>query len=207
MSLRVRLLVFAKAPRPGQAKTRLIPALGADGAARLAARLLGLTLRAAVQSGVGAVELCATPEPGAEAWAGIALPAGVECSDQGPGDLGQRMACAARRTLARGEVPVLIGTDCPELAAARIAAAVARLADHDAVIHPAHDGGYVLLGLRDWCGAVFEDMPWGTETVGAATIERLRACGARVWVGAALRDLDRPDDLAAYGRAASFRFE
>jgi rSAM/selenodomain-associated transferase 1 len=191
----VRIVVFAKAPVPGQAKTRLVPALGEAGAARLAARLLDLALEQALAAGVGPVELCASPAPGTPAWSGIALPPGIETSGQGAGDLGERMARAARRAVERGEAVLLTGTDCPDLTAARLREAARQLVHHDAALYPAADGGYPLLGLRAFDAGLFADMPWSTDAVARLTLERMAALGWRVWVGDTLRDIDEPADL------------
>lgn len=192
----VRILVFAKAPLPGRVKTRLIPALGAEGAARLARHLLGLALARARVAAVGPVELCMSPAPGHPDWAGIPLPPDIQTRDQGEGDLGERMARAAKRHLDHGEAVLLTGTDCPGLDAARLGAAAARLADHDAVIYPAEDGGYPLLGLNAFAPELFADMPWSTPAVTRLTLERMAALGWRVWIGETLRDIDEPADLA-----------
>jgi rSAM/selenodomain-associated transferase 1 len=192
----VRIVIFAKAPVPGRVKTRLIPALGEAGAARLAARMLDLALEQALAADVGPVELCMGPAPDSPEWAGIALPPGIEVSDQGEGDLGERMARAARRTLARGEVVLLTGTDCPDLTAERLRVAAAHLSGHDAVLYRAEDGGYPLLGLRAFDASLFENVPWSTPAVADLTLERLAAPGWRVWVGETLRDIDEPADLA-----------
>lgn len=191
----VRIVIFAKAPVPGQVKTRLIPVLGAAGAAQLAARMLDRALEQALAAAVGPVELCMSPAPDAPEWAGIALPAGIEASDQGEGDLGARMARRAQRAVARGEAVLLTGTDCPDLTAERLRVAAAQLAGHDAVLHPAEDGGYPLLGVRVFDASLFEDMPWSTPAVAALTLERLAALGWKVWVGDTLRDIDEPADL------------
>jgi uncharacterized protein len=190
----VRILVFAKAPVPGRVKTRLIPALGADGAARLAAEMLERTVNEAVESGVGAVELCADPAPNDPAWIGH-RPLGVEASDQGGGDLGDRLARAAERVVAGGERVMLIGADCPDLTRHRLAAAAAALGAHDAVIHPAQDGGYALLGLARFDPSLFAKIAWSTSGVAAATIARIEALGWSLHVGETLRDIDEPADL------------
>jgi len=200
----VRIVIFAKAPVPGQVKTRLIPVLGAAGAAQLAARMLDRALEQALTAAVGPVELCMSPAPDAPEWAGINLPAGLEVSDQGEGDLGARMARPAQRAVARGEAVLLTGTDCPDLSAARLRLAAAQLAGHDAVLHPAADGGYPLLGLRAFDASLFEDMPWSTPAVAALTLERLAALGWKVWVGDTLRDIDEPADLL-HGTVPGFR--
>lgn len=192
----IRIVIFSKAPIPGQAKTRLITALGESGAARLAARMLDLTVAQALAAAVGSVELCMSPAPGNAAWATSSLPSDIETGDQGEGDLGERMARAARRVIDNGEAVLLMGTDCPGLSAERLRLAAARLADHDAVLHRAEDGGYPLLGLNAFDAGLFQDMPWSTPAVADLTLERMAALGWRVWVGETLRDIDEPGDLA-----------
>jgi uncharacterized protein len=181
-----RILVFAKAPVAGRVKTRLIPALGADGAAALARDMLERTLSEALASGLE-VELVGDPDP-----AGWYRGPPVRLSAQGPGDLGARLARAAARTR---PPMLLIGTDCPELDRARLAAAAAALARVPAVLIPALDGGYVLLGLARSHPSLFEGIAWGGPEVAAATLARLRALGWPVEVGAPLRDIDSPADL------------
>lgn len=192
---RTRVIVFAKAPRPGLAKTRLIPALGADGAARLARRMLDATLAAALDARVGPVELCAEPATADPAWQGVPLPSGITITAQGDGDLGQRMARAAARSLAQSERVLLVGTDCPEMSPSLLRAAAGRLRDVDATIHPGADGGYVLLGLARFSPRIFEEIEWSTATVAATTVERIRALGWSLAVGDTLHDIDEPADL------------
>ena len=150
-----RIVIFAKAPVAGLAKTRLIPALGAQGAARLAAALLEHAVAQALASGVGPVELCVTPAPADPLWSGLAPQATLTWSDQGDGDLGERMARAAQRVLGAGEPVLLMGTDCPDLTAGRIREAAASLIAADATLVPAFDGGYVLLGLNHFDASLY----------------------------------------------------
>ena len=189
-----RIVIFAKAPVPGSVKTRLIPLLGEVGAARLAQRMLADTVENALAAGLATPELCATPHPDDSAWLGH-LPAGVRLSDQGPGDLGQRLAAAAKRVIDCDERILLIGTDCPELDGKRLGEAAFRLESHDAMIHPARDGGYVLLGLVRTDPSLFEDIAWSTNTVAATTIARIEALGWSLFVGDVLSDIDQPADL------------
>jgi len=191
-----RIVVFAKAPVAGCVKTRLIPVLGEAGAARLAQRMLADTVAHALAAGLATPELCATPHPDDPAWTGL-LPTGVRLSDQGPGDLGQRLAAAATRVIDGGERILLIGTDCPELDGKRLGEASAQLESHDAVIHPARDGGYVLLGLACTDPSLFDDIAWSTDAVAATTIARIRALGWSLFVGDILSDIDEPADLDA----------
>ncbi|HYG47626.1 MAG TPA: TIGR04282 family arsenosugar biosynthesis glycosyltransferase [Allosphingosinicella sp.] len=184
-----RIVIFAKAPVPGRVKTRLIPALGAEGAAKLAARMLAGTVAEALATGL-AVELCGEPDAASwhEARAGLALTA------QGEGDLGERLARAAERVLA-DEPVLLIGADCPELDRARLQGAAAALETRDAVIHPAHDGGYALLGLGRFDRSLFEGIEWSTATVAERTMRKIEALGWSLRVGQTLRDIDAPGDL------------
>ena len=191
----VRIIVFAKAPVPGRVKTRLIPVLGEAGAAQLARRMLDRTLEQALSADTGPVELCASPAMTAPDWAGYAPPAGVATSDQGEGDLGARLARAARRHLENGERVLLIGTDCPGLTAQRLRESAAALDDHEAALYPALDGGYPLLGLKAFHPSLFTDMPWSTAAVADLTRARMAALGWRAWVGESLADIDEPGDL------------
>jgi rSAM/selenodomain-associated transferase 1 len=191
-----RLVIFAKAPQPGAVKTRLIPALGADGAATLARAMLAHTLQQALAAGLDAVELCLSPAPGDLAWQGVALPEGVDYTAQGEGDLGERMDRAMQRALNLHPGPVLlIGTDCPALGSAHLREAARQLAQHDAVLLPVADGGYVLVGLRAPCPALFSHMAWSTSSVAAETRQRLASLDLSVWQGPVLHDIDEAADL------------
>ena len=192
-----RIVIFAKAPQAGLAKTRLIPALGAQGAAALARRMLDHSLQQALAARVGPVELCMSPAPDAPAWQGIDLPEAVARSAQGEGDLGQRMASAVQRVTTQHRQPVLLmGSDCPGLTAAHLSEAAAQLAQHEAVLLPVADGGYVLIGLKAPCPELFANMPWSTSAVADQTLRRMAALGLRVWLGPQLNDIDEPADLA-----------
>ena len=194
-----RIVIFAKAPQPGSVKTRLIPALGAAGAATLARKLLAHTLQQALAADVGEVELCMSPAPVDAAWQGISIPDPVRQTGQGGGDLGARMARAVKRVTRQtqpADPPVLlIGTDCPALTAWLLQQATQQLKTHDAVMLPAYDGGYVLLGLKSPCPELFDDMPWSTSVVAAETLRRMAALHLRVWQGPTQHDIDEPADL------------
>lgn len=203
MARPVHLILFAKAPLPGQAKTRLIPALGPTGTARLARWLLCHSLQqaeAAHQAGfVQSLELCCSPALADWPWAPeLTL---WQHSHQVAGDLGARMAAPCLKALGHSAV-LLMGTDCPALTPQRIGAAARALAEQDAVMIPATDGGYVLLGLNTWLPHVFTDMPWSTNQVAAITQERLAAAGYSCQVLPPLADVDEPADLAAVPQAA-----
>ena len=190
-----RIVIFAKAPVAGLAKTRLIPALGAQGAARLAAALLKHAVAQALASGVGPVELCVTPAPADPLWSGLAPQATLTWSDQGNGDLGERMARAAQRVLDAGEPVLLMGTDCPDLTAGRIREAAASLIAADAALVPAFDGGYVLLGLKRFDASLFAGIAWSTATVAQETRLRVEQLGWSLQNLPTLHDIDEPADL------------
>ena len=183
------IIVFSKPPVPGEAKTRLIPRLGAWGAARLQLRLTRHALAVARAARCGPVELHVSRRHSLFAHARV---------QRGP-NLGARMAGA----FARARRPaILIGSDCPVLEPREIRRAWRYLcAGYDAVIAPAEDGGYALIGLRRPLPELFGDIKWGSERVYAQTAKRLARYRWRalrtVW------DVDRPADLE---RLRSLRF-
>lgn len=186
----VSVIVFARTPEPGAAKTRLIPRLGAAGAAELHARMTRRALDTACAAFPGAVELCCAPDAAHPSFRDIGA---VRLEEQGPGDLGERM----HRALARAVGPaLLIGSDCPALTPGYLHAAAAALeSGAEAVIGPAEDGGYVLIGARRSVPALFTGIEWGSAGVLDAQRERLRALGWRWAELARLWDVDRPADL------------
>lgn len=190
-----RIVIIAKAPIPGFAKTRLIPALGPDGAARLARQMLRHTVSNALAAALGPVELCTTPDPLDPVWSNLQLPGQLTWSDQGEGDLGARMARAAARSPARGERVLLIGTDCPTISADDLLTASRALDTHDAFIQPTVDGGYALLGLRAFHPLVFHDIPWSTNSVAFDTLCHMGRLGWSVLSRPPLHDIDEPPDL------------
>jgi rSAM/selenodomain-associated transferase 1 len=193
---RTALVVFAKAPLPGLAKTRLIPALGAAGAAALAERMLEHAAQKAAAAGADTLEICAAPDASHPCFARLAQAHGLSTTTQGDGDLGQRMHRAFVRVLANHDRALLIGTDAPALDAAMLTQAQAALHDHDAVFVPALDGGYALVGLRSPQACLFDRMTWSTPSVMADTRQRLRAAGLRWAELPAVADVDEPADLA-----------
>lgn len=191
----VRIIIFAKAPLPGLSKTRLIPALGENGSATLAKRLLDHTIRQALAAEVGPVELCVSPGLHHPTWQTVSIPSSIQWSEQGNGNLGDRLARRVLRSGSTGEPVLLIGMDCPSLDSSRLRSAAAELQGHDAVIVPATDGGYVLLGLQRFDAVVFTGIPWSTQMVAAETLKRLRLLNWSVRTLPTLHDIDEPDDL------------
>lgn len=190
-----RIVILAKAPVAGFAKTRLIPALGAQGAAKLAEQLLRHAVEQAIGADIGQVEICVTPHALDPVWQRLALPASLVWSSQTGGDLGQRLSDPCQRVIREGEVPILMGTDCPALSARILRGMSQTLQHQDACMVPVGDGGYAALGVRFFDGGLFREIPWSTPAVASLTRERLRAAG-RTWHELApLHDIDEPVDL------------
>lgn len=191
------LIIFAKAPVAGQAKTRLIPALGAQGAAALAEKLLDHAVSQALKTDFAHLELCVTPDATHAAFKRLLSQSnGRLCmSIQGDGDLGQRMDGALTRCLQHHRRALVIGTDAPSLDADVLKAADQALADQEAVFVPAVDGGYALVGLTRPAPQLFADMHWSTPYVMAESRARAKRSGLR-WVELApLVDIDEPENL------------
>ncbi len=181
--------VFAKAPVVGRVKTRLVPAVGAEGAARLASALLEDTLEALLAAGRAAPVL-AVDEP--EAFRGRGLP--VE--EQGTGDLGQRLERVLSRGLLRARAAVAVGSDTPGFPAPLLEECFRALETADAVLVPADDGGFTLLGLRRCRPGLLRGLPWSSPETLSATEGRLRAWGLKVVRVGGHYDVDGPADLA-----------
>jgi rSAM/selenodomain-associated transferase 1 len=188
----VAVAILAKAPIPGFAKTRLIPLLGADGAAALQAALISRAAATACAAGIGPVTLLGAPDESNPAFAALAA-RGITLARQDDGDLGARMLAAL--TAANGPA-LVIGTDCPVLSAANLCAAASILrSGSDAVIFPAEDGGYVLIGTRRPRPALFYGMHWSTPGVMDETRRRLQKLGLTWQEPATLWDVDLPEDV------------
>lgn len=178
--------IFARWPEPGKAKTRLIPAFGADGAAAVYTKLLAHTVEVARASGVP-FELRVTGAAPDDFRA--VLGDDLQIAEQGDGDLTAK--------LSRVPAPaIVIGSDCPGLTPAILRAARDTLEAGPMVIGPASDGGYYLLGYRDDAGFAFRDMEWSTPGVFEETLRRFTARGIRPAVLAELGDVDTAADLA-----------
>ncbi len=189
-----RLMIFAKAPVPGRVKTRL--ELPPTTAARLHAAFVRDVVARHQRPG-RRVTVWRALDVDHPLWSELVERHGVRLATQGEGDLGARMAAAFADELAGGGPVVVLGTDSPSLPPRLVDAAFAALAEVPAVIGPACDGGYYLLGLRGEVPPVFPtDMPWGTEVVLTRTLRALAATGAPFRVLDPWYDVDRITDLA-----------
>ncbi|MFP4138529.1 MAG: TIGR04282 family arsenosugar biosynthesis glycosyltransferase [Halomonas sp.] len=199
MPCEVRLAILAKAPLPGRVKTRLIPACGAEEAARVHEALLRHTLAVATAAMPATrITLWTALEHDHPLFLALAERHAIALRTQPEGDLGQRM----RRALTPGPAMV-IGSDCPALTPALLRRCAAALANHDAVCLPAEDGGYALLGLNEVHPSLFTDIAWGGEAVMEQTRQRLAALGWHLACPATVWDLDRPEDLARWREGAA----
>lgn len=193
-----QLIVFTRLPCEGRNKTRLIPALGAAGAARFHDRLARHTIGRArdycESSGARLVIRLdgGTPADGSD-WLGSHA-----FEEQGGGDLGARLDRAVRAAFDDGaRRVVVIGTDCPELDRADLAEAFDTLLRCPVVLGPARDGGYYLIGLSKPCPAVFQNIDWGSSRVFAQSLAAAGDAGLNVATLRLLADVDVPDDLPA----------
>jgi hypothetical protein len=183
--------VFAKPPRPGTVKTRLVPQLGEDGAAALAHAFFldtwAMCSRLSWAETVLATTDVTSPEwsdlPEARVWA------------QGPGTLGDRLERILRRALRNWPAAIAIGTDLPGLPLALLDSARQTLQTTDAVLGPTEDGGFYLLGLRRCPPRLLADLPWSAADTFTETLERLRARGLETTVISPWFDVDEPQDL------------
>jgi rSAM/selenodomain-associated transferase 1 len=201
MTATEQLLIFTRYPEVGTSKTRLIPALGAEGAAslqqRLAERLFRLAPALLAREGIATMVLISGGEDKAvNLWLDE-----LHWQRQVEGDLGRRMATAFARAFQAGMGRVvLVGTDIPDIDLAILAEAFAALRRGGAVIGPSHDGGYYLLGLSATLASallptLFTGIAWSTAQVYDQTLARLRAAGCPVVGLPRLADIDLPADL------------
>ncbi|MGD0917609.1 MAG: TIGR04282 family arsenosugar biosynthesis glycosyltransferase [Thermodesulfobacteriota bacterium] len=191
-----RFIIFAKAPVPGEVKTRLIPVLGEGDTTLLYERMVLHTLTTAVNAALGPVDLWCTPSMEHPFFRRCNEEYKVKLMNQTDGDIGRRMAYALCETLKRASRALLLGTDCPSLTADDLREAAALLKEEtDAVIIPSEDGGYVLIGLRRNADDLFRGISWGTERVMEETRLRLRNLGWQ-WHELPERwDVDRSEDV------------
>jgi uncharacterized protein len=189
------ICVFAKEPQAGAVKTRLIPLLGSQGAADFHARCVQHALRTALDADLGPVAVCCSPASGAAFFARCAADFGIALTEQGAGNLGERMHRALEQGLSKHESVIIFGADCPALQSQDIReAAQALRGDYDAALSPAEDGGYVLIGAQKADPRLFDNVVWSTAQVMQQTRDNLQQLGWH-WKELALQwDIDLPAD-------------
>jgi rSAM/selenodomain-associated transferase 2/rSAM/selenodomain-associated transferase 1 len=201
------VIIFTRYPVPGQTKTRLIPALGEEGAAELQRRMTEHTLdsvRSLVEDGLDIhIRFTGGNLGQMEGWLGK----GLTYAPQGEGDLGARMEKAFRESIQAGfRKVIIVGTDCPDLDQVHIREALALLVDNHMVLGPATDGGYYLIGMRADASerlfvAAFQGIPWGTSQVFTGTVNALAETGIDLGLLDELDDVDEPEDLIHWEKA------
>lgn len=191
-----RILIFAKAPEPGTVKTRLIPPLTPPQAALLQQKLTLRIVALATTAALAPVELWCAPAINHPFLQDCHTRFDITLRLQEGQNLGERMARAFTDTLVDCPYAILIGTDTPMLTANYLNQALQNLKEgYDAVIGPAMDGGYVLIGLRRFSAALFADIAWGTDKVLQVTRDRLAGAGFSWHELTPQPDIDRPEDL------------
>lgn len=195
-NFRPTLIVFAREPIAGRTKTRLIPVLGAQGAAMLAqAFIVDAIAKARRLRPPHLVIAAERPNRRPDGFlARIARRFGAELADQGPGDLGRRMARALEPHV-QGRGAILVGTDTPTLPPALLRQSANQLTRCAVTVAPALDGGYYLVGARGAVPDIFLGIKWGGRTVMAQTLARARKLGLNYQLGPWWYDVDRPRDL------------
>jgi rSAM/selenodomain-associated transferase 1 len=192
----IGIAIFAKAPIAGFAKSRLVPCLGADGAAELQRQFIWRTVRTAIGSAVGPVSLWCAPDVNHELFTSLEAAYRVTLHNQPVADLGRRML-SAFELITRMHPLLVVGTDCPALTCSHlIECADALHHGADAVFLPTEDGGYALIGLNKPEQSLFENIPWSTSSVMVETRLRARRAGLAISEPAILWDVDTPSDYA-----------
>ena len=192
-----QLTIFTRYPEPGLTKTRLISALGEEGAAALQKELTEKTLQKIDQ-----LVKTSTVEPviyfdggdlaTMQNWLGHER----IYKAQGDGNLGEKLKRAFEDAFAAAAQRVVtIGCDCPDLSREHIGRAFDALYLKDLVLGPATDGGYYLIGIQRPLEGLFEDIPWGTDEVFETTVALAQQLNLSIEILEPLRDVDRPEDL------------
>lgn len=186
------IILFARVPIAGQVKTRLIPALGEQGACLLHERLLQKVLSLVASQQLCHVELWLDQAGEHPLLNELSFPTYVQ---QGT-DLGERLSHAAQSGFARHQQLLFIGADCPDMDELYLEAALQQLAaENQVVLGPALDGGYVLLGMKGKYLTLFADINWGSAKVLQQTLDKVDQQQLKYALLTALPDIDRPDDL------------
>lgn len=196
------LMIFCKAPIPGQVKTRLIPELTAEQAAELHIELSTKTLQRAIQSNLCPVQLWCAPTTDHDFFTASKAACPLVLKQQQGADLGERMHHAFCSALATYSRALLMGCDCPSLSGQDLEQALTALNQgNEIVIAPAEDGGYVMIGLSQPHPELFDNMPWGTAQVLAQTRNRIQRDKLQHHEMREQWDLDTPKDLERYREA------
>ncbi len=202
------LIIFTRYPEPGKVKTRLVPALGEEGASDLHRRMAELTINTAGQVDLPGLSLQIHYDGGDSELMKGWLGAGIDLFPQGDGDLGDRMGRAFENAFSGGmQKTLIIGTDSPSITHQLLRLALFNLETSDMVLGPAVDGGYYLIGIRKQAAAqalpgIMSGIPWGTGEVFDRTLNKAQELGLKVYQTELLGDVDRPEDLPLWQEAS-----
>jgi len=191
------ILIFARYPVAGKAKTRLIPALGAENAAQMHKRMTENIVGAARTNASlndRKTTICFTggKRKDFKAWLGNDL----NYVKQIKGGLGERLKRGFQYAFRHGAKAVIaVGCDVPELTPVIFNNAFEALNHNDVVLGPAEDGGYYLIGLKEPASQLFNDIDWGTDRVADQTLNAAESCNYKPAKTPVLSDIDRPGDL------------
>ncbi len=202
----VTFLIFAKAPIPGLAKTRLIPFIGQEQAAELQKRMLCNIVEKVATLEIDTVQIWCTPDSQHPVFMDCQQQYKVSLYNQIEGDLGQKMAFGLDYAFQQCGRVIIVGTDCPVLSTQDIHDAMNQLIqDNEAVIIPAEDGGYVLIGLNKNEPVVFKDIDWGTNQVLKQTLNHFEKLNIHYQVLNKKWDVDEIDDLKRLSQIEHFQ--
>lgn len=193
--MKLKIVIMAKMPQAGESKTRLIPVLGEAAAGQLSQLMFDHALTQTLAAKADAVVCCMTPDPQDEVLFRQRYPDHICWEKQVAGDLGMKMAAAARQAVAAQHKVLIIGSDCPDLTAEHLLQASNALDMVDVIMGPVTDGGYYLIGMRRYDWSLFADIPWSTATVASETRQRVRKLGWTMLELATLSDIDTPEDI------------
>ena len=196
----IKILLFTKPPVTGQCKTRLIPALGKEGAATLQQKLLHKIIQDLLDFKLCPFEVWQSDD--SDYFSQLNFADELNVKTQSGDELGARMANAFKDNLAGNKKVIIIGSDCVEYTRAYLANAITALLDNEVVIGPAHDGGYLLIGMSKFQPIIFDNIEWGTDNVLESTLQKLKKANVTYSQLNTLHDIDRPEDLAYLNQVA-----
>jgi uncharacterized protein len=192
-----KIMIFAKAPEAGQSKTRLIPAMGEEGAAELHKRMAQYIINNMLTAGIADIELHCYPDCQHAFFLHQPALHNIALHKQQGRHLGERMANAMMKALTQSRYAIIIGTDAPCLTPGYLLTAFEKLkSGTDVVIGPAEDGGYVLIGLSQYNPLLFENIDWGSEHVLQQTLGRIKKSNMSLHILDMKWDVDTVNDLS-----------
>lgn len=192
------LIVFVKAPVPGQCKTRLTPLLGEHKACEFYKSMVNNCLEEISDLSNVTISIHAYPDLANPFIQKTSHHYGFDMQVQQGNDLGERMFLAMQQALKASSHVVLIGTDCPSMSKRYIECAFNALHQHDIVFGPADDGGYVLLGANKITAEIFNNISWSTDQVLQQSISQTDELNYKIKLLDTLQDIDTPEDYLLY---------